>query len=377
MNAPERNQHNEIPMPDSFGTGKQPTQKKSYLSTTLILLCVLLGVNLVTISTLLSLRGKDGINALMNVILPGNEQVNALASLTDDDRIQMEIAPSGRNLSDKAILKKLSPSVVQISAQSDAQTLLGSGLVLTEDGYILTNSHSVAQVHALGVTLSDGSFHTAVCVGIDRCSDLAVLKIEAEALLPAELGDADCVQTGDELRLFSQSGALKNATLCAADETTVLYGEPTKLLAVDLTEDGFVLNRSGQVIALQIKTMQGETEALPICTARKLANDLINYGCINPEASLGIQIEALSETQRRYWQLPEGVIVSQTAVNGSAYLAGVRTGDLLLQIDDWRIKTTEDYQSALELLHPGDTVQMTVYRLGQEYSITVIIQNAH
>ncbi len=375
MNTPEKSKHDKMPMPDSFGTGKQPIRQKSYLPMTLILLVILLGANLVAFAVHLRLQNKDRINAIKNVLLPGSDQIGAFSGLIGGDKVQAGIHPSGQTLSDAEIVKKLLPSLVRITAQTDSETAIGTGLVLTRDGYILTNSHSVETVHALCVILSDGSSHTAVCVGSDGSSDLAVLKIEAETLEPAELGDSSEIQSGDRLHLLSYSGELKEATVIKADDSAVLGGEQTRMLVVDLSEEGVLINQSGQVVAIQIGEKPRDGKALPICTAKELANDLISYGCINPQASLGVQIAELNDIQRRYWQLPEGVMISQVVVNGSAYLAGIRPGDVLLQIDAKQIKNADDYQAAMELLHPGDTVQLLIYRMGREYSITIVLQS--
>lgn len=374
MNAPDKDQWNENSMPDSFGTGKQPVRQKSYLSITLVLLLILLGANLVAVAVYIRLHDQNDMSVLKSVFLPGAEQVEAFSSLLGE-REQPEINPAGKPLSDAEICRKLCPSIVEIAAQSDPETAIGSGIVLSQDGYILTNADEIGEVHALCVVLSDGSEHTAVCIGSDDGSNLAVLKIEAEKLQPAELGSFDSVRSGDRLRMLSECGTLKEVTVCEADKTISLYGEQMQLLTVDSQEKGFLVNYSGQVIALRIGADGKKSRMLPAEAAKKLANDLINYGCINPEASLGIQVSELSEIQRRYWQLPEGVMISGTALNSSAYLAGIQTGDILLQIDAWRIKNADDYQAAMQLLHPGDTVQLLIYRLGQEYSVTVVMQN--
>ena len=376
MNTPEKSKHDKMPMPDSFGTGKQPIRQKSYLPMTLILLVILLGANLVAFAIHLRLQNKDRINALKNVLLPGSDQIGAFSFLIGGDKVQAGIQPSGQTLSDAEIVKKLLPSLVRITAQTDSETAIGTGLVLTRDGYILTNSHSVETVHALCVILSDGSSHTAVCVGSDGSSDLAVLKIEAETLEPAELGDSDGIQSGDQLYLFSCIGELEETTVRQAENALAIGGEQTRMLVVDSPEEGVLINHSGQVVAIRIGENQRDGKALPICTAKELANDLISYGCINPQATLGVQIAELNEIQRRYWQLPEGVMICQTALNGSAYLAGIRPGDVLMQIDSKQIKDADDYRAAMELLHPGDTVQLMIYRMGQEYLVTIVMQSS-
>lgn len=376
MHTPDKNKFDEMPMPDSFGTGKQPIRQKSYLSMTLILLLILLGANLAAFAIHFRLQSKDRINALKNALFPGSDQLGALSVQIGGDKVQTGIQPSGQTLSDSEIIQKLLPSLVQITEQTDCQTAIGTGLILTQDGYILTNSHSVETVHALCVVLSDGSRHTAVCVGSDAGSDLAVLKIEAEALETAEFGDSDGIQSGDPLYLLSYIGELEETTVKQAEDALVIGGEQTRMLVVDSPEEGVLINHSGQVVAIRIGENQRDGKALPICTAKELANDLISYGCIDPQATLGVQIAELNEIQRRYWQLPEGVMICQTALNGSAYLAGIRPGDVLMQIDSKQIKDADDYRAAMELLHPGDTVQLMIYRMGQEYLVTIVMQSS-
>lgn len=375
MDSPEKHKNSETSMPDSFGTGKQPDQKKSYRSVTLILLIILVAANLVTLAIYSRLRNPEKTKTIRDAFLLGKEQLSVASSLLGGNFVQTEICPSGQTLSDSEIRQKLLPSVVQIALQSEPETVIDTGIVLTQEGYILTNARQITSMQELNVTIPDGSVHTAMCIGYDAESDLAVLKIETQGLTPAELGDASCVRSGDSLRLLSNAEKLKSVTACETENEFALYGEKTQLLAVDLPEDGILVNRSGQVIALWIDTTQYKG-MLPICTAKTLADDLINYGCINPDVPLDIQITELSDIQRRYWELPEGVMVSWLMPNGSAYLAGIRAGDLILQIDAWKIKSAEDYQKTMERLHPGDTVQLLIYRMGQEYSITVAVNNS-
>lgn len=374
MDSPDKNKNSETSLPDSFGTGKHPVQQKSYQSVTLILLIILLAANLVTFAIYFLLRNADKPCPAGDMFQDGDEQISAGVPMIDGNLLHLEIHPSGQILSDTEISQKLLPSIVQIASQSEPETVLDTGIILTEDGYILTNARPLTSAQELCVTLSDGSEYMAMCIGHDAGGDLAVLKIGAQELIPAELGDASCVQCGDSLRLLSNNGALEKVTACETENRFALYGEQTPLLTVDLQEDGVLINRSGQVIGIRINAAQYAGQMLPISTAGLLANDLVNYGCVNPDTLLDIQISELSESQCRYWELPEGVMVSWSMPNGSAYLAGIRSGDLILQIDSWEIKNADDYQKVMESLHPGDTVQLLIYRMGQEYSIAVTLE---
>ena len=343
----ERKNRNQQEMPDYFGTGRRPQREGPRTSLILILLLVLLGANLVTVGIFLGRRqamegqgetqegGRELISSLKN-LLPGRE-ATASAPVMEE------------SLSSEEVYDQVSQTLTRVVAQAPGYAQTGLGVILSSDGYILTNAHVIEDADALSVTLYDGREKTALYVGADPQTDLAVLKIEEENLLSAMPGS---ITSSDVLYTISapEEDALTEATFEQATRKGFL---------------GAVVNQWGQVISF------GREDSAPISMqdAEAVAEELIRYGCVSRKDCLGLQISDLDQVEQRYWALPQGILVDQAAVNGSGYRAGLRAGDLITKVGDRQISNVEEFRQAVE--DSGDSVSVEFYRKGQEYRVEV------
>ena len=224
----------------------------------------------------------------------------------------------------------------------------GTAIVMTADGYLITNAHTVSGAESITVQLSDGTEYAAALSGMDESSDLAVLKIEPEtALQPAEFGDSAGAAAGDTVYVFSHpfGAAFDNATMTdgsiAAVQSGVRIGAETlNVFQTDAAPDsgsagGPLVNEAGQVIGICIdhvgsyvsyQTVPELGFAIPISEAKTILDDLIVNGYVSGRVSLGLTVSEIPETYRRFWGLPSGVVIESVTAGSNAYYAGPARG---------------------------------------------------
>lgn len=350
MEEPKKPREELGEMPDYFGTGRQPRREENHYTLRTILLLVLLGANLVTIAIYLGMQ--QGKKTWAETLQGSRELILSLKENLSDRKEVTAFTPGGKRLDREELYAQVSEGMTQIVAQAPGYAQTGIGVILTTDGYILTNSHIIEDADALSVTLSDGRERTALYVGADEQTDLAVLKIEEDDLTPAVLGNVSGITPGESLYLL---GSMKEEALKATTLTELK----------DETFHGAVINQWGQIIYF------GRENGNPVSMqeAGTLACELIQYGCVSRQTDLGLQVSDLEEVERRYWELPEGVVIDQAAINGSGYLAGLRAGDLITAVGGVPIRNTQDFHQAVEDCDGSMTVEY--YRKGQEYQVEI------
>ena len=383
--------------PDHYGTGKHPTRPKAPLALIALLLTLLLTANLIAFAALLRLWGKDTVQSEqpsngLSLLSPSPTE----AGTVDPDRPDvMPIDGEQTALTLPELYRKVRDCIAVVTARTGSGQNTGSGVILDTDGYLLTNAHTVNGALRLEVTLSDGTDYAAAFVGMDSDSDLAVLKISAENLTAAEFGSADGLSAGDGVVILSNpfgkelAGTMTEATVAAVNEDVSVSGLPMRVLQISASGlndgSGVVVNYSGQIIGIGIRELGGFTSfdndagvgfALPAQEARGLVNDLVAFGSVEGKATLGIEVAEIARPLRIYWQLPEGVLISRISRTGTAYLAGLRLGDVLLAIGDSSVASLSDYVDALGQYKAGDTVRVTIYRDGKYYYADILLDEA-
>lgn len=376
--------------PDYYGTGKHPAgRSKTPLVLVAVMLALLLAANLVTVVALARLWSGDAVQTDAPKSGPGQlfpsptETTEGVGTRSDIMTIDEQQEP----LSLQELYRKVSPSITVVAAKTGSGVSYGTGVILDENGYLLTNAHTVRDALRLEVTLSDGSNCTAAFVGMDSDSDLAVLKISAQNLTAAEFASADGLAAGDEVvvlsNLFGKSlpGTMTEATVAAVNEDVAIGGLSLRVLQISasgLSGDcgGVVVNYSGQIIGIGIREVSGFVSfdndasvgfALPAQEARGLVNDLVAYGGIDGKATLGIEVAEITRPLRIYWHLPEGVLISKISRSSAAYRAGLRLGDVLMAVGSDSVTSLSDYVDALSRYAAGETVRITIYRDGAYY----------
>lgn len=348
--------------PGYYGTGRRP-QEKSQLPLIVGLLALVLAVNVMTLTVRLE-GAREPQDASGETVTAPPEPV-LRGEKNEDSRLHIKDA--GEALDAAQLYQKVNPCMATVTAESGTGSESGRGLVLTDDGYILTSFGLVENAYRLTVTLSDGTVLNAQGIGADTATELAVVKIAAESTVAAELGDSGALQAGDLVYTVDGDCAASHTVLGFSAEQEY-FGVRTRRLQVDGTVTGVLFNASGQAVAICMDGLgeDSKTTALPIDSICVLTSDLFSYGCVRTDGSLGMTVSDIGQAERRYWNLPEGVVISQVAFGGNAYAAGVRRGDVLIAVDDQPVMSKESYRAAVMKYKSGDALKLTLYRSGEQ-----------
>lgn len=277
------------------------------------------------------------------------------------------------------VVKKARASVVGVEAESYTGLITGrsgSGIILSADGYIITNSHVIEGCDSINVTLDSGEQHIAFVVGNDSYSDIAVLKIDAENLVPAQLGDSGRVEVGQPaVAIGNPTGHLQGTTtfgiISGVDRTMMVNGTMMRLLQTDAAintgnSGGPLLNGQGQVIGINsakvsLDGYEGLGFAIPINAVRPIAEELVRSGSVSARPMLGLSVSRLSAMASNFYGLPQGLYV--TAVD-SGQLCGLQPGDVITHINDVHTTDLPDAVIVRDQFRAGDTVTVTFVRRG-------------
>ncbi len=290
------------------------------------------------------------------------------------------------------IYKKVIPSVVSIITTSDTATGSGTGIVMTENGYIITNEHVVDNAVQIEVLLESNETYTAVIVGRDDASDLAVLKIETSGLTPAEFGDSDQLEVGDEVVAIGNPlgiqlrGTMTNGIISAINRDLTIDNRTMTLIQTNAAlnngnSGGPLINCYGQVIgitALKLSSyysnsVEGLGFAIPISTAKPIIDELIEKGYISGRPALGITGERLPPAVRAYYRLPDGVYIADVDPNSDAYAKGLMAGDIITAINGVQVTTTDELEVVKNQFSAGESVTLQIFRGGQQWNVDVTL----
>lgn len=279
-----------------------------------------------------------------------------------------------------------------IFGQSSSRTVSGSGLILSENGYILTNYHVIEPAYTGGTPIQvityDGTEYTAEVVGVETDSDLAVLKIDAMGLLPAALGDSNEMRVGQtiyavgnplgELTYTMTSGIVSALNRSITTDINVTVNMFQIDAAVNNGNSGGpVYSAYGQVIGIVTAKysengMEGLGFAIPINDVYTIANELIANGYVSGKAYLGLTLTTVSASVARYYNMVQGVYVYSVEPDSCSQRAGLKTGDIITAIDGQELLEKNDLLSAVKEYRAGDSADLTVYR-NQAYTIITVV----
>jgi len=268
---------------------------------------------------------------------------------------------------------------------------LGSGLIISEDGAIITNAHVVAEASEVTVKLTDKREFKAKLIGVDRATDTAVLKIEAINLPSAHFGDPSQAAVGDwVLAIGSPYGFVNSATVgiisgksrTLPDEGYVPFIQ-TDVAVNPGSSGGPLFNAKGEVIGInaQIYTQsggyQGLSFAIPIDVALKVGRQLLSNGRVS-RGRLGVGVQELTQPLADAFGLakPFGVLVVSTADDGSAAKSGIRSGDIILKLDNVDILDPSQMGPLVSDLKPGSQATLTLWRNGESKLIRMTVNEA-
>ena len=270
----------------------------------------------------------------------------------------------------------------------------GSGFVISDDGYILTNYHVIEDAYNGGyevkVMFYDGSTYTAEIMGYERNNDIAVLKIDAEGLDAASLGTSDSLYVGDTVYAvgnplgelnYSMTSGMVSATdrLITTEEGTMTMFQFDAAVN-EGNSGGPVYNTSGQVVGVvTAKSNEDGTEglgfAIPIDDAVRIANDIISgersLDAETGDAYLGITPADVDSMAAQYYGFPEGAYVRGVTEGSAAEKAGIKVGDIITELDGYDIGSSDELRQELLFHSSGETADVTVWRSGEYLTLSV------
>lgn len=307
-------------------------------------------------------------------------------------------------MSGTAIYKKVSPSIVGVVqyqyAQSFEPTGEGSGIIISTDGYILTNAHVIKNADTVKVVLYNEEEYEAEIIGSDEQTDIAVLKIDAKNLAFAELGDSDEVEVGEPVYVLGNPGGLilqssftdgiisgLNRVVSTEDSNYSMTVIQTNAAINPGNSGGALINAYGQVIGITSSKLVSEKYegigfAIPTRTAKPIIEDLIMQGYVSGRAILGITGRTVDSVMARYYKVPEGVQIASFTEGGSFTGTTAAVGDIITALNDEEITCMEDVFSFLTEHSPGDEVKVTLFRYSatrnndQTFEVTIhLVEN--
>ena len=304
-----------------------------------------------------------------------------------------------------AIAKKAGPSIVGIRmtvsstrqsywGMSNAQSGEGSGIIISKDGYIMTNYHVVSSADpksgvnnrtVLEVFLPDGREARATFKGGDSKTDLAVIKIDLDNLPVAELGDSSELEAGELAVAIGNplgmefAGSVTVGVISALNRVVEMQDKTMNLIQTDAAinngnSGGALLNSQGQVIGINsvkisASGVEGLGFAIPINDAKPIVDQLKLYGYVKGRPLIGISGTEITDTLASYYNLPKGIYISEVTSGSGAYNAGIKAGDVLVSLDGMKVETMQDLDEVKEKHKAGDTVTVKVNRDGVEKNL--------
>jgi Do/DeqQ family serine protease len=275
-----------------------------------------------------------------------------------------------------------------------AQQASGSGVILTEDGYIVTNNHVIDKAAQIIVVLNDKREFSATIIGTDPNTDIALLKIEANNLPVIKMGNSDNLRIGEWVLAvgnpFNLTSTVTAGIVSAKARNINILNADMKIESFIQTDaavnpgnsGGALVNTRGELvgintaIASQTGSYSGYSFAVPTSIVRKVVSDLRQYGIVQ-RAVLGVQMQEITAELKKEKGLNtlQGAYVVNVMPDGAAAKAGVQAGDVITQIDATIIRTGTDLQEQIGRHRPGDTVTLTVMRGNQMKTLTVELTN--
>lgn len=298
------------------------------------------------------------------------------------------------------IVEKCKDSVVEITTESvsSGNSIFGqyvsqgagSGVIISKDGYIVTNNHVVSGATSLKVTTTDGTEYDASVVGKDSQTDLAVIKVDANNLQAATLGDSDILQVGDPAiaignPLGELGGTVTTGIISATDRQITIDDETMTLLQTDAAinpgnSGGGLFNADGNLIGIvnakeSSTGIEGLGFAIPITPAQDIITELMENGSVTSRPALNVSLyDYTSKNQGQYSKYEDGCYIVQIVKNGAADKAGLKQNDRILSFDGEQIQSTSDVKNVLKKHKIGDTVKMVVERDSKKITVEITLQ---
>lgn len=304
---------------------------------------------------------------------------------TDDMSIQEVVA----SVKDSVVEINVAKITTSIFGQSSISEGAGSGVIISSDGYIVTNNHVIEDAtDKISVTLANGETHDATIIGADAKSDLAVLKIEGSDFTPAVFGNSDTILVGDTAIVIGNplgklGGSVTSGIISALDREIDIENQPMNLLQTNAevnpgNSGGGLFNSKGELIGIvnaktSATSIEGIGFAIPINDAKDVIEQLIENGYVVNRPTIGIYTSEVSQDTRQY---KAGLYITQVIENSPAHQAGLQAYDRIVSIDGTEISAYTQLTRLLQKHKVGDSITMVVERDGKQITVTLTLSSA-
>ena len=370
-----------------------------------LLICMIFLTGLVTVMGLMNIRMFRQLTAAQEETAPAisfdqDETEDAGDLLTpielEESPTSPPNVPEAEGLSLQEIYRQCIASVVSITSSSGSGTSTGTGVILSEDGYIVTNYHVIEDGTRITVLLHDDREFSAWIVGSDPATDLAVLKIEADDLTGATFGDSDVLQVGDSVAAIGDPlgieyrGTMTNGIISAINRNMNIDGRLMNLIQTNAAlnsgnSGGPLINSYGQVIGINTVKIGAFTDkagvegigfAIPSATVTDIVNQIIEMGYVSGRPSIGFSGEGISLFYQRFYRLPSGMYITDITPGSNAEQVGLQEGDILISVDGTKVYDQSDLDTLLYGYAAGDTVTIIIYRGGYTMQASLTLEEA-
>ena len=388
-----------------------PKKKKKYMSVSAAVIGFLLtGVISVTGGAIMSnlgiFEGVFGVQTQRPSYFSVEQNINDSKNTVGGTNANVDKI-NGMPLSTPEIVDKVGPAVVGIvnkttfgnaygyygffgsNLDKEIEQGSGSGVVISADGYIVTNNHVVEKATKINVILNTGEEYEAVVVGKDASTDLAIIKINATGLVYAQMGTSSTLRVGDTAIAIGNplgqefAGTTTQGIISGLNRSVTIDNKTMNLIQTDAAinpgnSGGALVNEYGYLIGINTakissETLEGLGFAIPIDEAKPIIEELVKNGYVTGRPVIGIAGRAVTKEDARAYNLKVGVYVSSITPNGPAHMSGVNVGDIIVECEGEPIETVDDINEIKNKKTPGEQISIKVYRRGEYKDIIIIL----
>ena len=340
---------------------------------------------------------KPSFREYFDALYPPTETENVRVNIprgqaAGDFRMELNAA-EGEELTLQELYDRCAPSVVGIASYTLGKIGYGwgSGVILSEDGLILTNTHVVAGADSATVTLYDNREYEAVLVGADTISDIAVLKIEATGLPAAVFGDSTTLTVGQQVAAIGNPlgeefrMTLTDGIISAISRDVNYNGRTMTLMQTNAAinegnSGGPLFNRYGQVIGITnmkmmstVSNIEGIGFAIPSSTVVSMVNGILKEGKVVGRVSIGITIGPIPDSAMQDYDLPAGLYIASVSAGSDAEAKGLRVGDILMEVNGQPVTATKQVAEIKDQFSVGDELLFKIWRDGETFEVSVAL----
>ncbi len=335
---------------------------------------------------------EDNINASNNIVEGSNTTVNKI---------------NGQALTTPEIVDKVGPAVVGIinkttfgnaygyygfygaNLDEEIEQGSGSGVIISADGYIVTNNHVVENATKISVITNTGKEFDARVIGKDPSTDIAVIKIDVTGLIYAQMGTSSDLRVGDTAIAIGNplgqefAGTTTKGIISGLNRSVTIDNKSLNLIQTDAAinpgnSGGALVNEYGHLIGINTakissNTLEGLGFAIPIDEAKPIIEELVKNGYVTGRPVIGIGGRAVTKEDARAYNMKVGVYVLSLTPNGPAYMSGIKIGDIIVECEGEPIETVDDINEIKNKKSAGDEIKVKIYRQGQYHNITIIL----